>query len=245
MEPEVQRKVRRPAKRNIVLISLLVFILLMLAVSGQFIYTLAKHDKVYAGVNINGTNVGGFTKSELESYLNSHYDNKVGSLNVVLKAGNKELKSTYNELGVQYDVKAAVKEAYAIGRNGNLPFRLYEIFTANKSGKNISMFWDNYNKFLENGIGFCTLHDNEVVCVCQSAVNVAGISEIDIFTSDKFRNLGLATHTCSAFIDYCLVTGTAPDWDCVEINQPSYNLAKKLGFEELQKYPLYVWHKDF
>lgn len=109
----------------------------------------------------------------------------------------------------------------------------------------ITMFWDNYDNFLKNGIGFCALHENAVVCVCQSAVNVAGISEIDIFTSEKYRNKGLAVHTCSAFIDCCITNGLIPDWDCVEINQPSYNLAKKLGFEELQKYPLFFWHKDF
>lgn len=109
----------------------------------------------------------------------------------------------------------------------------------------IIMFWDNYDNFLENGIGFCALHNNEVVCVCQSAVNVAGVSEIDIFTSEKHRSKGLAAHTCSAFIDCCIGNGLTPDWDCVEVNQPSYNLAKKLGFEELQKYPLFFWHKDF
>lgn len=139
MEPEVQRKVRRPAKRNIILLSLLVFILLMLAVSAQFIYTLAKYDKVYAGVSINGINASGYTKSELEKYLDSHYDNKVGSLSIVLKAGNKEAKTTYNELGVQYDIKAAVKEAFAVGRTGSLPSRLIEIYSANKSGKTVSM----------------------------------------------------------------------------------------------------------
>lgn len=139
MEPEVQRKVRKPAKRNVILLSLLVFILLMLAVSGQFIYTLVKYDKVYNGVSINGTNVGGYTKSELESYLNSQHDKKVGSLNIVLKTGSKELKSTYNELGVQYDVKAAAKKAYEVGRTGSLPFRLYEIFTTNRTGNKISM----------------------------------------------------------------------------------------------------------
>lgn len=139
MEPEVQRKVRRPAKRNIILLSVLVFILLMLAVSAQFIYTLAKYDKVYAGVSINGINVSGYNRSELEKYLDSHYDNKVGSLNIVLKTADKELKTTYNELGVQYDVKAAVKEAFAVGRTGNLPNRLFEIYKSNKSGNKINM----------------------------------------------------------------------------------------------------------
>lgn len=109
----------------------------------------------------------------------------------------------------------------------------------------ILMFWDNYDNFLSNGFGFCALYDGEVVCVCQSAFNAGGLSEIDIFTSDKFRNLGLATHTCSEFIDYCLMNNITPDWDCTVINKPSFNLAKRLGFEETEEYPCFFWHKDF
>jgi vancomycin resistance protein YoaR len=139
MEPEVQKNVRKSGKRNIIVVSLLVFILLMLALTGQFVYTLLKYEKVYSGVTINGVDVGSLSKSELEQKLQTEFEDKVKDLNVVLKTDSKEINEGFEELGVSYDTAGAENEAFAVGRNGNLFERLYEIFQTSQNGKAINM----------------------------------------------------------------------------------------------------------
>ena len=150
MDPEIQKNVQKPGKRNIITVSVLVFILLMLAVSGQFVYTLLKYEKVYNGVTINGMTAGGYTQSELEQRLKSKFEDKIKASGVVLKTDNKELKTTFTELEVAYDLKAAEENAYSAGRNGNLFNRLYDIFQTNKNGKNIDMLLTYNEKALES-----------------------------------------------------------------------------------------------
>jgi L-amino acid N-acyltransferase YncA len=54
---------------------------------------------------------------------------------------------------------------------------------------------------------------------------------IDIETEEKHRRKGLAYAMMADFITDCNKNNYVPQWDCVESNQSSYHMARKLGFE--------------
>lgn len=78
--------------------------------------------------------------------------------------------------------------------------------------------------------GFIAIH--ETVCVAQAFVDciVGNRGEIGLFTSNEFRQCGLATAVSSATIHYALTHGlTAVHWDCAASNAGSIRLAQKMG----------------
>jgi len=59
-----------------------------------------------------------------------------------------------------------------------------------------------------------------------------GQAEISVDTNEEYRNRGLATITCAAFIEYSVSLGLIPNWSCWDFRTASIALAKKLGFIE-------------
>jgi RimJ/RimL family protein N-acetyltransferase len=66
---------------------------------------------------------------------------------------------------------------------------------------------------------------------------------MDVHTEDKFSRQGLANLICTAFIEKCIQSGKTPNWECFWENEPSVNLAKKLGFVALDDYPVFYWEE--
>ena len=62
--------------------------------------------------------------------LESIYTIPASGLEITLKTDLAELKASYPELGVIYDVDAAAEKAYSTGRTGNVFIRLYDIARA-------------------------------------------------------------------------------------------------------------------
>lgn len=58
---------------------------------------------------------------------------------ITLKADEYEKKATYGDLDVKYDYDTAIKEAYAVGREGGSIDKLKEIYDVNKNGKNLDI----------------------------------------------------------------------------------------------------------
>jgi RimJ/RimL family protein N-acetyltransferase len=106
------------------------------------------------------------------------------------------------------------------------------------------ILWDSPNNFVSNGFGFCLLYKNEFASVCNSGYVGGGYAEIDIKTFEPFRRQGLATITCSAFIEHCLNNNLKPDWHCDGGNLPSIELASKLGFERQKNFHMLWWHEN-
>ncbi len=102
-----------------------------------------------------------------------------------------------------------------------------------------SAFWNNMEEFVENGVGFSVVIDNEPVSTAFSAFAHDNKKEIGIETIEKYRGLGLARMACTAFIDHCIKKSYTPVWSCRFENLNSYNLAIKLGFEPSLRLPLY------
>ena len=139
MQPEIQRDTGKPGKRNIIIISLIVFSLLMLATSAQLIYMTLKYDRVYKGVYINGLNAGGMTRAELTSALKTRFQDKIKDLEIILDSGRIVEKTGYTDLNVSYAMDNAVNDAFSLGRTGNMFERLYAIFIAGLKGANVDM----------------------------------------------------------------------------------------------------------
>lgn len=108
----------------------------------------------------------------------------------------------------------------------------------------IKMFWGTNENFLKSSFGFCMMHDNDVISVCQALAITEDVCEIDILTKDSYRGKSLAYFPCSAFIEHCLKSGLKPYWETVRANTSSCRLAEKLGFVEVEEYPFYAWFKN-
>jgi tetratricopeptide (TPR) repeat protein len=83
---------------------------------------------------------------------------------------------------------------------------------------------------LEDGVGYCVLHDGDVVGWCYVQAFGHRAQTIDIWTNPDHRAEALGTATGSAVIRHCLEQGYAPFWLCDQGNQPSRSLAERLGF---------------
>ncbi len=100
-------------------------------------------------------------------------------------------------------------------------------------------FWEDAEHFINCGIGFSLMQNNELASTAYSAFIHDNQLELGIETVEKFRGKGLALHICSALIDYCLENNYEPIWACRLENFASYKLAQKLGFEPVLYMPYY------
>jgi RimJ/RimL family protein N-acetyltransferase len=104
--------------------------------------------------------------------------------------------------------------------------------------------WASIEDFLTNGIGFALLKDNEIACTCFSVFSSSKKVEIDVHTNEKFQRKGLAKLICSVFIEKCIELNKIPNWECFWDNEPSVNLAEKLGFVPQDAYPVFYWEEE-
>ncbi len=133
-QPQVRQK-----NRNIIIISLVVIILLMFAVTFQLVYAVLKNDNVYSGVSVNDISVSGLSESELDELLKKEFADKAENTSIVLKVGNHSRTVKFSDIGVSYDVDEIIDEVFSIGRTGNIFQRLKEIYSVGKNGRNIEI----------------------------------------------------------------------------------------------------------
>lgn len=90
--------------------------------------------------------------------------------------------------------------------------------------------WGGIERFLVAGFGFVVLHKGAIVSNCRSWSVKDGAAAIQVSTRARYRQLGLATVVCSAYIAHCQAAGITPEYSCVQENSASAALAGKLGF---------------
>ncbi len=100
-------------------------------------------------------------------------------------------------------------------------------------------YWDSVSQFASKGFGFAVLHGNHVVSECTSIFLGHNRAEVDIYTLEKYRGLGLAYCVANRFIAFCMENGIVPSWDCDICNNSSIALAAKLGFKTVTEYTIY------
>ncbi|MDF1540312.1 MAG: GNAT family N-acetyltransferase [Candidatus Thorarchaeota archaeon] len=120
-----------------------------------------------------------------------------------------------------------------------------DLDTLNNSAKTywsaLQYFFGSFEKFLEDGWGYCIKKGDQTVSVAYTAFPFSDDFEIQVETLDdsKFRRKGLATIVCAALIEDALLKGITPNWDAA--NQPSVHLALKLGYTNPDPYDVYYW----
>lgn len=122
-------------------------------------------------------------------------------------------------------------------------YRLQQIDAALAQACGVLASWASVDDFLAHGIGFALLSGDEVASVCWSVFASCQRVEIDVHTHPEHRRRGLACITASALIETCLRQGRTPNWECFWDNQPSNDLAIKLGFIPNPDYPVYYWEE--
>ncbi|HHW47694.1 MAG TPA: vanomycin resistance protein VanB [Clostridiaceae bacterium] len=136
---EVQNVQKGTKLKNFVFISIIIFILLMLAITAQFVYAVLKYDNIYKGVYINGINAGGYTATELETLLNKNYKDSLNDLEVTLNVKNISEKFSFSDIGVSCNIQEVIDKAYSIGRSGNIIKRLRELLEVRKNGMQVNI----------------------------------------------------------------------------------------------------------
>lgn len=101
-------------------------------------------------------------------------------------------------------------------------------------------YWGSTSNFLKNGLGFCIVHNEDVISECTSIFSSNQYAEIDIATKPNWMGQGLALAVAHAFIDECLANHITPRWDCNVDNAASIKLGKKLGFEKPKLYCVFA-----
>lgn len=99
--------------------------------------------------------------------------------------------------------------------------------------------WHSFAEFMIKSIAYCTILDNRIVAVLVGTASFNKVIAIDIETEERHRRMGLAYAMAAEFVTDCLKKNYIPQWDCVESNPGSYNLAKKLGFEKISENTVY------
>jgi len=161
---------------------------------------------------------------------------------------NNKMQSGILELNTRVNFKFNIKK-YTIFKNRLNLSDIKIVRTDKKIFKSMKgtvipfYFWNNVNDFLKHGIGFSIFYNNKLASTAYSAFIHDDKLELGIETIKEFRRKGLAQYTCSALIDYCIEKNFEPVWACSLENIGSYNLALKLGFEEVCRVPYYKLSK--
>lgn len=105
----------------------------------------------------------------------------------------------------------------------------------------IMKFWGpSLDSFFKKGFGYAVVQDTTVIGTCLSVFVSKNEYEIGINTYDStHRGKGLATAMARAFIEECLRRGITPHWTTESFRKDSIVIAKKVGFEQLESYPVY------
>ena len=97
--------------------------------------------------------------------------------------------------------------------------------------------FDSINDYLQKGIGYCIIHNGNVVSGASSYNVYHNGIEIEIDTLPGYRRKGLAKSVASALILYCIENNIYPNWDAA--NLESVALAEKLGYVMKKVYDAY------
>lgn len=100
-------------------------------------------------------------------------------------------------------------------------------------------FWNTAEDFLNKGVAFSLYYNGKLASTAFSAYIHDRKLELGIETYEQFKGKGLAYQVCSALIEYCLENGFEPVWACKKDNIGSYQLAQKLGFENVKEISYY------
>jgi len=107
-----------------------------------------------------------------------------------------------------------------------------------------SLLWESDEQYVRKAFGFCLTTNGEFASVCNTFFVGGRFVAPDIVTVKKYREMGLASIVCNAFITKSRQLGLTPYWDCDAGNEASNRLAKRLGFTKAGDLPILWWHEN-
>ena len=105
--------------------------------------------------------------------------------------------------------------------------------------KDVIRTFGSISGFLTNGLGFCILHQGNVVAEAYAAFWGTNRIEIAVVTDPNFQRRGLAFFVSNHLIENCEKLGFETYWSCDAKNRASINLAKRHGYQRVKKYTLF------
>ena len=103
------------------LIDVAAIILALALVTYEYLYM----DRIYPGVSVFGTELGGLTLAEAEVILQQRFQD-YQPIKLILCYGERTWAVSPQEVGVSLDAKATAISAYAVGREGSTLKRLWD-----------------------------------------------------------------------------------------------------------------------
>ena len=125
-------------KISITLLIIAITIIVLALVSTIFATINIRNTKIIKGVTIGKIDVSDLTKEETIEKLENVYGTK-SEKQIYLTHGEFETSITYEALEVKYQIENAVKQAYDIGRDGNIFQDNFEILRTWCKGQNIEL----------------------------------------------------------------------------------------------------------
>ena len=136
---ELPETEERKNKVGIILIIVAIIVVIIALTTTIFAAVNLKNTKILKGISIGRTDVSELTQEEAEKKLEEIYSNNNAEKKIYLSHGSYETSITYEALEVKYHIEKAVKEAYEIGRQGNVFQDNIEILKTWNEGKNVNL----------------------------------------------------------------------------------------------------------
>ena len=136
---ELPETEERKSKVGIILIIIAIIVVIIALTTTIFAAVNLKNTKILKGISIGKTDVSELTQEEAEKKLEEIYSNNNAEKKIYLSHGSYETSITYEALEVKYHIEKAVKEAYEIGRQGNVFQDNIEILKTWNEGKNVNL----------------------------------------------------------------------------------------------------------
>jgi RimJ/RimL family protein N-acetyltransferase len=146
-----------------------------------------------------------------------------------------------------FDWRAALPAGYTVRRVDRDLLRADDIIIPEAIAEwtTIEDMWGTVDNFLTNGIGFCVLHENQIVAQCMADCIADEQIDIGIITIPGYRRKGLASIVTAVTVEHCLAHGLKTvGWHCNAQNVGSWKTAEKVGFKRNREYTYYFYIYD-
>ncbi len=190
-----------------------VFIFLIVPISIVSAYIIFNNGKIYPGVYLGNTNVGGKNLSEATNELNktllNQNSSKVKFVGYSYNEGQQEkheFSLAISEIQLNYEIQSNVLKAYSVGRSGNIINDLIEILGANFKVTIIPLSYsydhqrfDEFFSIIASAMSFDPIpaslnyHDNKIEVNKGTKGMDINVSNIKEKTLDKFSNGNLTS----------------------------------------------------
>jgi len=129
-----------------------------------------------------------------------------------------------------------IEEEYRVVKITNEFYENSNSLQKNLMHSKILESWTSMEEFIEKGIGYCILHNEQIVSICFSGFVVENVHCIHIETQEEHRRKKIGQKIAYQFVKDCLENEWIPYWECMDSNKPSKAIAENLGFKNIYNY---------